>query len=297
MTQQKDRLDIIIRQVFEKMRNSTPQPAICPDDETLGAYIEGHLSEKERDRTEEHLALCRKCAENIVAISEIESFPSYSEETYASPNMVRRAKGLIKPNETDGILKRLSSWFTAFTPMPVMAAAVVILLVGVTVFYQVQTSHEPSLKTPVSIKLTLLARTPSGITIRGETPHYKEVEVNDGEILRSGDMFRVQFKLKKEAYVYILSLDSMGNLAKLFPEGDGKVAAKFKPDASYTIPMKDKWFRLDDNTGQETVYLIASPKALEDIEKRIPMVKKPGQDEIVKMFPGARIESIGFRHE
>ena len=279
------------------MRNDIPQPAVCPDDEILGAYIEGRLSEKERDRTEEHLALCRKCAENIVAISEIESSPSYSEEVYASPNMVRKAKGLIKPNAPDGILKRLSSWISTLTPIPVMAAAAVILFVGITVFYQVQTSHDPSLKTPASIKLALLARTSSGMTIRGETPHYKEVEVKDGGILQSGDMFRVKFKLKNEAYVYVLSLDSKGNLAKLFPDRDGKMGAKFKPNEVYTIPVKDRWFRLDDNTGQETVYLIASPKAIENIDKRIAVVKKPGPDEISGMFPGARIESIGFRHE
>jgi len=297
MTQKKDRLDLIIKQVFEKMRNDISQPAVCPDDEILGAYIEGSLSEKERDRTEEHLALCRKCAENIVAISEIESSPSYSEETYASPNMVRKAKGLIKPNAPDGILKRLSSWINTLTPIPVMTAAAVILFVGITVFYQVQTSHDPSLKTPLSIKMTLLARTSSGITIRGETPHYKEIEVKDGGKLWSGDMFKVEFKLKNEAYLYVLSLDSLGNLAKLFPEGDRKIDAKFKPNEVYIIPVKDRWFRLDDNTGRETIYLIASPKAIENIEKRIAMVEKPRPDEIVKMFPEALIESIGFRHE
>ena len=297
MTQKKDRLDLIIKQVFEKMRNDISQPAVCPDDEILGAYIEGRLSEKERDRTEEHLALCEKCAENIVAISEIESSASYSEETYASRNMVRKAKGLIKPNAPDGILKRLSSWINTLTPIPVMAAVAVILFVGITVFYQVKTSHDPSLKSPASIKMTLLARTSSGMTIRGETPHYKEVEVKDGGILRSGDMFRVKFKLRNEAYVYVLSLDSLGNLAMLFPDRDVKGGIKFKPNEVYIIPVKDRWFRLDDNTGRETVYLIASPKAIENIDKKIAIVKKPGPDEISGMFPGVRIESIGFRHE
>ena len=297
MTQKKDRLDLIIKQVFEKMRNDISQPAVCPDDEILGAYIEGSLSEKERDRTEEHLALCRKCAENIVAISEIESSPSYSEETYASPNMVRKAKDLIKPKVSDSLLKRLSSWFTAFTPMPAMAAAAVILFVGITVFYQVQTSHDPSFKTPTSIKMILLARTSSGIAIRGETPHYKEIEVKDGGILRSGDMFKVEFKLKNEAFVYVLSLDSLGNLAMLFPDRDVKGGIKFKPDEAYIIPVKDRWFRLDDNTGKETVYLIATLKAIENIEERIATVKKPGPDEISGMFPEARLESIDFRHE
>jgi len=263
----------------------------------LGAYLEGRLSEKERDRIEDHLALCEKCAENIVTISEIESPPSYSEETYASPNMVRKAKGLIKPKETDSILKRLSLWFTAFTPMPAMAAAAVILFVGITVFYQVQTSHDPSFKSPASIKMILLARTSSGIAIRGETPHYKEIEVKNGGILRSGDMFKVNFKLKNEAYVYVLSLDSLGNLAKLFPDKNSIAGIKFKPNEQHTIPVKDKWFRLDDNTGKETVYLIATPKAIENIEERIATVKKPGPDEISGMFPETRVESIDFRHE
>jgi len=263
----------------------------------LGAYLEGRLSEKERDRIEDHLALCEKCAENIVTISEIESTASYSEETFASPNMVRKAKGLIKPNSPDGILKRISSWISTLTPIPVMTAAAVILFVGITVFYQVRTSDEPSLKALSSIKLTLLARTPSGMTVRGETPHYKAIEVKDGGVLRSGDMFRVRFKLKKEAYVYVLSLDSKGNLAKLFPDRDGKMGAKFKPNEAYTIPVKDRWFRLDDNIGQETIYLIASQKAIEDIDEKIEKVKKPGTDEIGRMFPGTRIESIRFRHE
>ncbi|NQU15797.1 MAG: DUF4384 domain-containing protein [Desulfobacteraceae bacterium] len=153
------------------------------------------------------------------------------------------------------------------------------------------------MKSPALIKLTLLARTSSGITTRGETPHYKEVEVKDGGILESGDMFRVEFKLKNEAYVYVLSLDSLGNLAKLFPDRDGKIGAKFKPNEPHTIPVKDRWFRLDDNTGQETVYLIASPKAIENIDKRIEDLKKPRLDQISEMFPGARVESIAFMHE
>ena len=297
MTQKKDRLDLIIKQVFENMRSDIPQPAICPDDEILGAYIEGRLSEKERGTTEEHLALCRRCAENIVAISEIQSPPTYTEETYANPNMVKRAKDLIKSKETYGILKRISSWISDFTLMPVMAAAAVILFVGITVFYQVQTSHDPALKTPVSMKLSLLARTPSGITIRGETPHYKEFEFKDGGILRSGDFFKIRFTLKKAAYVYILSLDSLGNLVKLFPDRDDSADTRFIPNETHTIPVKDRWFRLDDNVGRETVYLLASQKAIEDIEKRIEELKKPQPDEIARMFPGARIKSIGFRHE
>ena len=297
MTQQRDHLDRIIRQVFEKMRSDIPKPAICPDDEILGAYIEGRLSKKEKGTTEEHLALCRKCIENIVAISEIESPPPYSDDAYANPNMVKRAKDLIKSKETDGILKKISLWISEFKPIPVMAAAAVILFVGLTVFYQIQISHDTAFKTPVFLELSLLARTPSGITIRGETPHYKEFEIKDGGTLRSGDFFKIRFRLEKGAYVYILSLDSLGNLAKLFPEQDESADIKFTPNETHTIPVKDRWFQLDDNIGRETVYLLASPKAIEDIEKRIEELKKPEPGEIAGMFPGARMKYIGFRHK
>jgi len=297
MTQHKDRLDIITRQVLEKMSSEIPQPAICPDDETLGAYLEGRLSEKERDRTEKHLATCRKCTEDIVAISEIESFPPHYEETYASPNMIKMAKRLIKPAETEGILKRFSSWFTAFKPMPMMATAAVILFISVTVFYQTQTSQVSSLKTSGSINLSLIGRTPSEITIRGKAPHYKEIEIKEGGILRSGDFFKIRFKLEKSAYIYILSLDSQGNLRKLYPDRDGKAITEFKAHEAYSIPEDDRWFRLDDNTGRETFYIVASPKTIEAIEKRIIMAKKPNSDEIGRMFSSAQIKSITIKHE
>ena len=124
--------------------------------------------------------------------------------------------------------------------------------------------------------MTLLARTSSGMTIRGEPPRYKEIEVRDGDKLWSGNMFKVEFKLKNEAYVYVLSLDSLGNLAMLYPDRDSKVSTKFKPNEVYIIPMKDKWFRLDDNTGKETVYLISTLKAIENIEERNCNAEKAG---------------------
>ena len=297
MNQHKDRLEIITRQVLEKMSSEIPQPAICPDDETLGAYLEGRLSEKERDRTEKHLASCRKCTENILIISEIESFPPHYEETYASPNMIEKAKGLIKPAETEGILKRFSSWFTAFKPMPMMATAAVVLFVSVTVFYQIQTSHVSNLKTSGSINLSLVGRTPSGITIRGEAPHYKEIEIEEGGNLRSGDFFKIRFKLEKSAYIYILSLDSQGNLTKLYPDRDGKARTQFKAHEAYSIPEDDRWFRLDDNTGRETFYIVASTNTIKAIDKRIATVKKQGSDEIGRMFSSAQIKSLTIKHE
>ena len=297
MVQEKDRLDLIIKQVFEKMRSATPQPEMCPDDETLAAYLEGSLPKGERDKTEEHLALCEKCTENLISISEAETSSPYPYDGYASPHMVRRAKDLIRPEERDGILSRLSSWFSTFKLLPVMVTAALVLVVGVSIFYRMQTSPELTPEGLASIKLGLIARIPSEMMTRGETPQYREIEVEDGGILHSGDMFRIRFELQKEAYLYLFSRDTQGNLARIFPAHGGEAPPKFKPNELYIIPKDEQWFRLDDNIGRETVYLIASPKAIEDIDRRTEELKKSGMDKIIDVFPSAMVKSFTFKHE
>jgi anti-sigma factor RsiW len=36
-------------------------PSQCPSDETLAAYLDGALTEEEREKIEEHLVDCTKC--------------------------------------------------------------------------------------------------------------------------------------------------------------------------------------------------------------------------------------------
>lgn len=177
-----------------------------------------------------------------------------------------------------------------------MVAASIILAIVVFGIYTLHTPYGPSLVS-TSIKFNIITRMPSEILIRGTTPDYREIEIQDGGELHSGDMFRITFKLQEEAYVYLLSLDSLGDITKLFPEKDTGLPIKIKPHETYIFPEKNKWLRLDKNIGQETLYLLASPEPIRNIEKGIDQLKKSGINKITTIFPGVKIQSFSFRHK
>lgn len=297
MNEQGDRLDLTIKQVFASMKNLGPRPASCPDQQLLAAYREGKLTPEEVDRIEEHLAICERCTEDLIALSEVIRSYDSSKETLATEEMVKRAKNLVKRQQTPSLWERFSSWFSSFRPAPLMTAASVVLLLMVFGIYTLYSPYEQPGEKGTPISFSIIAKMPSGIVIRGMTPDYKEVEVPDGGVLHSGDMFKIKFELQKEAYVYVLALDSLGNLTKLFPEKDEGASVRVNAKETYIFPEKDRWLLLDDNTGQERFYLITSPEPIGDFEERIGQLKKLGIDNIRKIFPGAKIQPFSFKHE
>jgi hypothetical protein len=294
MDEQVDRLDLVIKQVFDRMKKLNTKPAACPADEILAAYLTGSLTQKERQRIEEHLVLCEKCTETLISFSQTESSYQPTDKTFTTEKMVKKAKGLIKPREKQALWEKVSAWFPVFRPVPILVAASILLAVVVFGIYNL---YEPSLEMPPSVKLHIIARMPSEILIRGTTPDYREIEIQDGGELHSGDMFRIKFELQEEAYVYLLSLDSLGNITKLFPETDTGLPVKFKPHETNIFPEKEKWLRLDKNTGQEALYLLASPEVIRNIDQRIDLLRKSGIDNITKIFLGVKIQSFSFRHK
>ncbi len=284
--EQRDRLDMVIKKVFARMKNLTPAPEVCSDEETLAAYLTGDLTQEEKEKTEEHLAICSLCTDNLMSLSEAEN----SQETFATSQMVKRAKNLVRPKKTPPLWKRISLWFPVPRPVPVMAAASFILVVA---FFGIYNLYIPSDKGSLPISLSLIART----EIRGTTDDYRELEIKDGGALQSGDMFRIRFELDEGAYVYLLSRDSQGNLSRLFPDKDAGFPPKFIPNKTHIIPEKERWLRLDENTGQETLYLLTSSEIIRGIDQKISQLKRSGIDKIAEIFSGVKIESITFRHE
>lgn len=297
MNNQKDRLDLVIKQVFSKMKELNPKPAKCPDEELLAVYLSGSMTEKERERIEEHLVLCSKCTESLISLSEAESSDPSTDESFSSERMIRRVKDLVKPQETIPLWERVSSWFMVFRPVPVMVATFLILVAVTFGIYNLRKPSEPVPEIPTPIMFNIIARMPSEPLTRGESPDYREVDVRDGGVLRSGDMFRIKFELQEEAYVYLLALDSLGNIARVFPSKDTELPVKVKLHETYVIPKEDEWFRLDENTGQESLYLLASTRPIQNIDQKIDKLRKSGIDKITEIFPGAKIQSFKFRHE
>lgn len=298
MNNKRDRLDLVIKKVFSRMKKLNSNPNTCPGDELLAAYIDGSLTQKEGEIIEEHLVLCNECTENLMSFSEMQSLYHSNDETFTTVEMVKRAKNLLKqPREKRTLWELISSWFPFMRPVPVMASASIALVLLVFCVYHLQKPHRPLPEISSFIKFTLIARIPDKALIRGTTLDYKEVEIKNGGMLQSGDMFRIKFELQEETYVYLLALDSLGNLIKLFPGKDTLLPIKVKPHKTYVFPEKDEWLRLDDNIGKESLYLLASPDIIENIGQKIVQLKKAGIDNINKIFPGVNIKLFSFKHE
>ncbi|MDM8559373.1 DUF4384 domain-containing protein [Candidatus Parabeggiatoa sp. HSG14] len=101
--------------------------------------------------------------------------------------------------------------------------------------------------------------------------------LTDNTILYSGDYYKIIFTPTEKTYVYIFQQGSSGSIYRLFPMTSfgGVTVNNFNPAQSgteYHIPAKDKSFFLDDQTGTEKLYFIASRQKEEKLENQYQQV-------------------------
>ena len=63
------------------------------------------------------------------------------------------------------------------------------------------------------------------------------------------------------------------------------------------IPDQDNWYELDDKTGIETIFLIASRKDIKEFDDKIKELRDKGIDAIKDLFPKSSIQEFRFKHE
>jgi hypothetical protein len=95
---------------------------------------------------------------------------------------------------------------------------------------------------------------------------YTEILVSEGSVLRSRDNFQVHLEASRPAYVYILIYDSQGRAEQIFPAAKIQQPEFFEAGKKLVVPAPDLWFWLDENTGTETIYVLASEKPMTDIK-------------------------------
>jgi len=83
--------------------------------------------------------------------------------------------------------------------------------------------------------------------------------------LKSGDQVKFLVGIEKKCFVYLFFTDEKEKISLLFPNKFSQFDCAFFPKIYY-IPEGEMWFELDENIGQETFYLLASPKRLSSIE-------------------------------
>jgi CHAT domain-containing protein len=96
---------------------------------------------------------------------------------------------------------------------------------------------------------------------------YSEIIVREGSVLQSGDHFQVHVETNKRAHVYVLLFDSQGRAKELFPDPKIEQAGFIEGGQRIAVPEKDLWFWLDENTGTETLYILASEEPLPNVRE------------------------------
>lgn len=288
---------MISRQWCAWMKRTRGKSGSCPDNETLAAYREHGLNREEETRLEKHLVSCDKCTESLTVLSDVmHSFDS-GQRVSVPEDIVSRASNLVRTSS--GVVQRKSifSWFPDFRPLPTMAAASVVLLLALLTTIGLFTSNPKNGHQLALLKFDMVARVSTGTVTRGQGPIYKEMAIKNGGRLHSGDMFKVRFEVSEDGYVYLLGLDSKGDLIRLFPEKDAGFAFKVKAHQPYFVPEQDEWFRLDQNPGQEHIIMFLSSAPLKGFQQKIDQLKKSDFDSITRLFPEAEIRVIGFQHD
>ncbi|EDN69993.1 secreted protein [Beggiatoa sp. PS] len=87
--------------------------------------------------------------------------------------------------------------------------------------------------------------------------------LTDGGVLHSGDYYKILFTPIEDCYVFIFQMDSANKLFRLFPiQGFDNVTVNHvnpvTAGQTYYIPSKHQSFELDEQTGPETIYFVAT---------------------------------------
>jgi hypothetical protein len=95
----------------------------------------------------------------------------------------------------------------------------------------------------------------------------KFVPITGDTALRSGDQLKFMLELHKTCFVYLIYQSSQGDMSLLFPYQLNRFGSACELQTMYYIPRDDSWFELDDKSGTETIYLIASISRLIELEE------------------------------
>jgi len=127
----------------------------------------------------------------------------------------------------------------------------------------------------------------------GKTP--VPIPITRDTVLKSGDEIKMMVKMSKDCYIYVVYLDSQGDLTLLFPYSVRQLQTDYVVAKPYYIPKGRNWMILDKNTGKEIFFLVGSAERLLDLEAKLgnyfsadPVDRKPLAQDVVSEIRGLR---------
>ena len=303
----------LLKETYSKVRKAIKKKGECPDEADLCRFAEGLMDERETGRVEAHLVSCPTCCDYVVALNRVIQFPAEEKLPDVPEEQIRKAsqacaieldKGIRMPKQVkEGLADQVIGFFKQFfsfdwlaQPLPVMvrsgaAALLLILIVSAGYVYYQQAM-------PIGVKMEVAANT--RIVVRG-VPTEDRIKkiVEEGDILFSNDYCRINFELDKNAYVYVVHHDAKGTLHQLYPDPAVENPQKVKGKTSYTIPEgQDNWFQLDDHTGKETIFLLASNRPIRDFNATIDIISSLDREVVAQNMEskGRILKVLNFEH-
>jgi hypothetical protein len=83
--------------------------------------------------------------------------------------------------------------------------------------------------------------------------------------LSQSDNYRISVQPASVSYLYVFQLNSEGELIKLFPEEEKDMNNPLTGSVKYMLPDKDSWYHLDEQTGEEKIYLCMRQEASDEL--------------------------------
>jgi hypothetical protein len=95
----------------------------------------------------------------------------------------------------------------------------------------------------------------------------KQVPIKEDTKLKTGDQLKMFVELRKPCFVYVIHHGAQGEIQRLFPYDIQQFTTDYQTSKTYEIPPNDGWFRINEQAGLETFYLVASAQRLTDLEQ------------------------------
>ncbi len=104
----------------------------------------------------------------------------------------------------------------------------------------------------------------------GSVDNKKFIPITKDTVLFSGDRFKMMVELQNDCYLYVLFKSSTGEILKLFPENEDILSNNSRfLNRRFYLPGGKSWFALDNVTGTEKIYLLASHNRLSNLENAL----------------------------
>lgn len=117
-------------------------------------------------------------------------------------------------------------------------------------------------------------------------------------VLKSGDKIKFFLKRKSPCHLYLIHQNSQHRLKLLYPLHFRQAVNQDTWSDKQYIPDGNRWYELDEHTGKEKFYLLASIQPLSDLEnmfKRYTVADKADRLELADQITG-EIQNLRKRH-